>query len=160
MQRGYAENVPLRRHHRWRSWRGPFRSVELNLVGWSALLLACCASAAVGMALLALAGAPTGWAAVAAVLPCVAARVWDRQQWRRLPMGIRWGGGLEEVEAVAAEVNRRGGRVHVQLERAWPGGVPLPGEQLPVLRLHGRDRRLVERVLVERGIRSPWRHRP
>jgi hypothetical protein len=48
MKRRYAEHAPLRRQHRWRSWRGPFRSGRLDLVGRSTLLLACLASAAVG----------------------------------------------------------------------------------------------------------------
>ncbi len=144
MDRGYARFGPSSRRRRAVS---PFRTAHLNVAGWSALAAACLAAGAVGVAGAARSGRHPVTGAPAALLPVLAVLALDRRRWLELPMGVGWGGSLTEVQQVAAEINRRGGAVRVETDRHLADDLPQA-----TLSLRGRDLRLVEQVLRERGI--------
>jgi len=81
-QRGYADYAPLTARRR----RLPrlFRTAELNVAGWSALVGTCLLAGGVGNALGSRAGIGMWVAAPAAVIPLAIALVVDRRRWARI----------------------------------------------------------------------------
>lgn len=91
MKRGYAEYEPLSHRQRARGWvgrlgRGPFRTAQLNIAGWSALLAVCLAAGLLTRyAAQWLSG--TGWLPwCAAALPLIGVLVVDRRRAKRVQL--------------------------------------------------------------------------
>ncbi len=85
MKRRYAVNWPTSRRHRLGSRVRLFRSVQLNLVGWSAFVALCLAGAGVGYAGSRLVDLPVQLGTAAGALVVLAGLlVLDRRRWGQL----------------------------------------------------------------------------
>lgn len=85
MKRRYAEYRPVRPWRRFRRHAQPFRSVQLNLVGWSAVAVLCLAGAGIGYGGSRLVDLPTGpCLAGGAVAVLAGLIILDRRRWARL----------------------------------------------------------------------------
>lgn len=85
MQRRYAEYRPMTPWRRFRRRVQLFRSVQLNLVGWSAIAVLCLAGAGVGYGVSRLADLPAWpWLAGGAVAVLAGLLIVDRRRWARL----------------------------------------------------------------------------
>lgn len=112
MHRGWAQFSSDRRRP---PRRRLFRSVELNVVGWSALLAATGVVAGAGAGVAAAWGRRPLWFAVAAssVVPVVLVMV-DRRRAAKIPHSLSWGASPAEVRAVPARLQAEGIAVTVE----------------------------------------------
>lgn len=145
----YEPGPPRRR-------RQPFRTAQLNVVGWSALLGACLVAGALGAVVAAALGMPWGWGALLALVPVVVVTVLDRRRWGSTTTSHDWGGGRDEVEAIAAELRAAGLDVQVRcgVDRPDDGSGDEPS-RWAALEWYERDTRTVDAVLERHGIRRP-----
>lgn len=160
--RGHAENMdPLgqRAGGRRRSW---LRTAQLNLVGWSALIGVCLLSAAAGLAVAAAARVPLALGAAFGVAPLLVVALLDRRRWSRMQTSFSWGGSVEDVAQIAAELQARGAQARVVTEDTaigWGESMhPLGGERVvktAALEYANRDRAVVRETLRRHGVRLP-----
>jgi hypothetical protein len=118
---------------------GPFRMIELNVVGWSALL----APLALGGGVFALAlGRPVGVGALGnAGAALVVAVAWDRWRWWNSVVSVSSDLDLEELRRVADRLRAEG--IDVTVKAADPGPVAAPDparEDVDYRRLATRQR--------------------
>lgn len=107
--RGYAEysTAPLRRGRGFR--RRWLRTAQLNLVGWAALLGVCGVATGIGVVAARAISLP-GWigAALGVVLLLGAVVLTDRRKWSAMETSFGWGGSVDEVARIAAELQAQG----------------------------------------------------
>jgi hypothetical protein len=144
VQRGRAEYRPSRKrrlgHYR------PFRSVQLNAVGWAAVAALCLAGAAAGYGVSLLIRWPVVvWLVIGALLSLIALVVTDRTRLGRLWTEYSWGDSPETTGRVGMELKRLGLPVETT---TYPDG------QVH-LRYRHRDRRRVALALIHLGIHPP-----
>ncbi|MBB2986294.1 hypothetical protein [Terracoccus luteus] len=145
----YELGPPRRRRH-------PFRTAQLNVVGWSALLGACLVAGALGAVVVASLGMPWGWGALLALVPVVVVTVLDRRRWGGTSTSHDWGASRDEVEAVAFELQSMGVDAQVR-SGTVPSDVADDGgpQHWASLEWLERDSRAVDAVLERHGIRRP-----
>jgi hypothetical protein len=116
VERRYATYRPaMRRRRRPRV----FRSVRLNAVGWTAVVLVGVAGAGVAYGVSRVAGWPGAPAAVVGTLACVAGLVVaDRRRWGALEVGYSWGADPAVVSRIGADLQRQGLPVRVDTDAA------------------------------------------
>ena len=125
---------------------GPFRMVELNAVGWSALLAP--PALAGGVASLVVGWHPTVGALAGAGAALVVAVAWDRWRWWNSMVSVSSDLELEELRRVADRLRVEG--IDVTVDAADPGLVVAPDsdrEDVDHWRLTTRQR-WVNRVLT------------
>ena len=101
---------------------GPFRMVELNVVGWAALLAP--PAMAGGVTSLVVGWHPTVGALAGAGAALVVAVAWDRWRWRNSVVSLSSGVDLEQLRRVAERLRAEG--IDVTVDAADPGSVVAP----------------------------------
>ena len=155
----YLEPWGRRGGRRRRPW---LRTAQLNLAGWSALLGACLLAAAAGVAVTAAAHGPLLLGAAWGVAPLLVVVLLDRKRWARGQTSFGWGGSVNDVARIAAELEARGVRAVVVTEGnaiGWGESAPATAsdavEQTAALEYANRDVKAVGDVLRRHGIRLP-----
>lgn len=148
------------RRLRRRPW---LRTAQLNAVGWAAQVGACIVAAAVGVAAARVVGLPSGAGAVLAVVPLGAVLLADRKRWAAMETGLGWGGSVDAVAAIAAELRAQGVVTHVDIDGPPPEGWDAPvstrtgngSVQTASLSYRNRDAAKVRATLRAHGIDLP-----
>lgn len=160
--RGHAEYMEPSRPRaggRRGSW---LLTARLNVVGWSALIGVCLLAAAAGLAVSAATRVPLLFGAAFGVAPFLVVALLDRRRWSRMQTSFGWGGSVEEVAQLAAELAARGVQARVVTEEIaieWGESAhPHAGDRVvrtAALEYANRDRAAVRQVLRGHGIRPP-----
>lgn len=161
--RGHAEYsaAPLRPGRRPR--RHWLRTARLNAVGWAALAGACVVAAALSVAAASALALPSWTGALCAVTPLGAVVLADRRRWAAMESGFGWGGSVDEVTTIVAELEVQGVACHVHVQQSPPTGWDRPWEPPPgdgavpeaSLCYANRDSAAVRAVLRAHGVDLP-----
>lgn len=122
-----------------------------------------CVVAAPGIAAASALALPSWTGALCAVIPLGAVVLADRRRWARMETGFGWGGSVDEVTAIVAELEVQGVACHVHVQHSPPTGWDLPWEPPPgygavpevSLSYANRDTAAVRAILQAHGVDLP-----
>ncbi len=126
--------------------RAPFRTAQLNAVGWAAVVGLCATGAATGLAAARLADA-SSWITVpaGAATAFAAALAADRRRWARMRTSYSWTDDPTEVRHVAGLLQRAGVDASADTDELGR----------PTLHYLNRDHRRVTRSFRDAGLPPP-----